>query len=194
MISMRQILLELIGSFSFYYNTLLNKSQVMHFILEVVVTDRFHCVLTFIVTMVTKSDLNISSEFQCHDAVIKWKHSPRYWPFVRGSHQSLLNSPSQRPVLRIFDVFFDLRLNKRLNKQSTRRWFETPLFSLWRHCNVMYDTQQQHHHGTNYIYIPCITPFFHALFGFHSAVSIKVNFRLKSQCQIHPVVPFTNMV
>ena len=44
--------------------------------------------------------------------------------------------PSQRPVTRSFDVFFDLRLNKRLSKQSMRRWFETPLRSLWRHCNV----------------------------------------------------------
>ena len=26
--------------------------------------------------------------------------------------------PSQRPVTRSFDVFFDLRLNKRLSKQS----------------------------------------------------------------------------
>ena len=45
-------------------------------------------------------------------------------------------SPSQRPVTRSFDVFFDLRLNKRLSKQSRRRWFETPLRLLWRHCNV----------------------------------------------------------
>ena len=45
--------------------------------------------------------------------------------------------PSQRSVARSFDVFFDLRLNKRLSKQSTRRWFETPWRSLWRHCNVI---------------------------------------------------------
>ena len=28
-----------------------------------------------------------------HDDVIKWKHFPRYWPFVRGIHWSTLNSP-----------------------------------------------------------------------------------------------------
>ena len=44
--------------------------------------------------------------------------------------------PSKRPVTRSFDVFFDLRLNKRLSKQSRRRWFETPSRSLWRHCKV----------------------------------------------------------
>ena len=43
--------------------------------------------------------------------------------------------PSQRPVTRSFDVFFDLRLNKRLSKQSKRWWFKTLSSSLWRHCN-----------------------------------------------------------
>ena len=37
--------------------------------------------------------------------------------------------PSERPVTRSFDVFFELRLNKRLSKQSRRRWFETPSLS-----------------------------------------------------------------
>ena len=48
-----------------------------------------------------------------HDDVIKWKHFPRNWPFVRGIHRF----PTQRPVTRSFDVFFDLRLNKWLRKQ-----------------------------------------------------------------------------
>ena len=29
----------------------------------------------------------------CHDDVIKWKHFPRYWSFVRGIHRSPVNSP-----------------------------------------------------------------------------------------------------
>ena len=28
-----------------------------------------------------------------HDDGIKWKHFPRYWPFVRGIHQPPVNSP-----------------------------------------------------------------------------------------------------
>ena len=42
---------------------------------------------------------------------------------------------SQRPMTHSFDVFFDLCLNKQLSKQSWGWWFETPLCSLWRHCN-----------------------------------------------------------
>ena len=39
--------------------------------------------------------------------------------------------PTQRPVTRNFDVFFDLRLNKQLSKQSWGWWFETPSCSLF---------------------------------------------------------------
>ena len=64
-----------------------------------------------------------------HDGVIKWKHFPRYWPFVRGIHRS--------PAMRRFDVFFDLHLNKRFCKQSWGWWFETLSHPLWRHCNAI---------------------------------------------------------
>ena len=45
--------------------------------------------------------------------------------------------PLQRSVMRSFDVFFDLRLNKRLSKQSLGWWFEKPSRPLWRHYNVI---------------------------------------------------------
>ena len=44
--------------------------------------------------------------------------------------------PTQRPVSRSFDVFFDLRPSKRLNKQWWGWWFEMPSCPLWRHCNA----------------------------------------------------------
>ena len=46
--------------------------------------------------------------------------------------------PAQRPVTRSFRVFFDLRLNKPLSKQSWGWWFETLPRPLWRHCNGNY--------------------------------------------------------
>ena len=45
--------------------------------------------------------------------------------------------PAQRPATRSFDVFFDLRLNKRLSKQSRGWWFKTLYRPLWRQCNVI---------------------------------------------------------
>ena len=43
--------------------------------------------------------------------------------------------PTQRPVTRSFDVYFDLRPNKRLSKQSWGWWFVTQSRPLWRHRN-----------------------------------------------------------
>ena len=56
--------------------------------------------------------------------------------------------PTQRPVTRSFDVLFDLRLNKRLSKQSCGWWFETSSCPLWRHRNG------------DVIAHPCRTPMF----------------------------------
>ena len=42
---------------------------------------------------------------------------------------------AQRQVTRSFYVFFDLRLDKRLSKQSWGWWFETLSHPLWRHAN-----------------------------------------------------------
>ena len=49
--------------------------------------------------------------------------------------------PAQRPVTRSFDVFFDLRLNKRLSKQSWGWWFETLSRPLWRHCMIIFSVE-----------------------------------------------------
>ena len=47
-------------------------------------------------------------------------------------------NPTQRPVSRSFDVFFDLHLNKRLSEQSLGWWFETPWRPLCRRCTVLF--------------------------------------------------------
>ena len=77
-----------------------------------------------------------------HDDVIKWKHFPRYWPFVRGNHWSPVNSPHKgqwRGAL-IFSLI--CALNKRSRKQSWGWWLETSACSLWRHCNDEKESQQ----------------------------------------------------
>ena len=71
-----------------------------------------------------------------HDYVIKWNIF-RITGTCEGNQSITSRFPLQRPVTRNFDVFFDLRLNRQLSKQSKRQWFETPSRSLWRHCNVI---------------------------------------------------------
>ena len=57
-----------------------------------------------------------------------------------GEFTGLGEFPAQSPVTRNFDVFFDLRPNERLSKQPWGLWFETPSWSLCRHCNDLIET------------------------------------------------------
>ena len=40
-----------------------------------------------------KSTTLFADQIHTHDDVIKWKHFPRYWPFVREIHRSPVNFP-----------------------------------------------------------------------------------------------------
>ena len=68
-----------------------------------------------------------------------WRHQMETFPALlaicAGNSPASGEFPTQRPVTRSFDVFFDLRLNKRLSKQSWGWWFETLSRPSWRQCN-----------------------------------------------------------
>ena len=74
-----------------------------------------------------------------HEDVIKWKHFPRYWPFMKGPRWSPRTKASDAELW----CFFDLRRTKRLSKQSWGWWFETLSWPLWRHCYDDYRMQIQ---------------------------------------------------
>ena len=120
---------------------------------------------------------------QWHDDVIKWKHFPRYWTLCEEFISVTSEFPAQRPVTRSFDVFFDLRLNKRLSKQSRCWWFEMPLRPLWRHCNELHSSGLFHWHlGNRVIAALPVTQ--------HWKICIKSTGRPGGKIN----VPFTNMV
>ena len=83
------------------------------------------------------------SHFINHLYIIKiwWRHQMETFSALlaicAGNSPVSGEIPAQRPVTRSFDVFFDLRLNKRLSKQSWGWWFETLSRPLWRHCNEL---------------------------------------------------------
>ena len=68
-----------------------------------------------------------------------WRHQMETFsallPICAGNSPVPGELPAQRPMTRSFDVFVDLRLNKRLSKQSWSWWFETQSRPLWRHRN-----------------------------------------------------------
>ena len=69
--------------------------------------------------------------FQLSNDVIIWKRFTHHWPFVR---QTVPGFPHQKgPLVRSFDVFFDVRTKRLLNKKSSSRWFVVPSWS----CDVI---------------------------------------------------------
>ena len=69
-----------------------------------------------------------------------WRHQMEIFSellaIYAGNSPATGEFPTQRPVTRSFDVYFDLRPNERLSKQWWGWWFETLSRSLWRHRNV----------------------------------------------------------
>ena len=82
-----------------------------------------------------------------HFRCSRWRHQMETFSALlaicAGNSPVTGEFPAQRPVTRSFDVFFDLRLNKRLSKQSRGWWFETPSRPLWRHWYVQLQSSRQ---------------------------------------------------
>ena len=96
-------------------------------------------------TLYYQNTIPLQEMAQCHDDVIKWKHFPRYWPFVRGIHWSPLNSRHKVQWRRALMFTLICPPNKRLSKQSWGWWFEMPSCSLWRHFNGHADQWMDHY-------------------------------------------------
>ena len=73
-----------------------------------------------------------------HDDVIKWKHLPRYWPFVWGIHRSPVNSPHKHQWRRA--LMFSLIcawINGWESNREAGDWDAIALMSLFcnQHCS-----------------------------------------------------------
>ena len=83
--------------------------------------------------------------------VVNFDYGNLSWIWIIGHTSPVTGEfPTQRPVTRSFDVFFDLRLNKRLSKHSWGWGFETPSCPLWHHCNVIQRTRMTSKRTENY--------------------------------------------
>ena len=114
-----------------------------------------HDVLNAYPTRITAESRNWMHNVRNYEIWLKLKFHSKlklsWWRHQMETYSSLLaicvgNSlvpgefPAQRPMTRSFEVFFDLRLNIRLSKQSWGRWFETQSCPLWRQCNDALET------------------------------------------------------
>ena len=74
-----------------------------------------------------------------HDDVIKYKHFPLYWPFVRGIHRSPVNSPHKgqwRGAL-IFSLIGGW-MNDWVNNREQQGPFYLALIPTWMSCYIHY--------------------------------------------------------
>ena len=71
-----------------------------------------------------------------HNDVIKWKHFPHYWLFVRGIHRPPVNSPTKASDAGLW--YFSLIcawINGWVNNREAGN-LRRPIFPIWRHCNA----------------------------------------------------------
>ena len=101
------------------------------------IISNIHCLAMVYATHIMHGtfDLLMVVYMDHHYDVIKWNHLPRYWPLVRGIHRSPVNSLHKGQGRGSLMFSLICALNGRLSKHSWGWWFETPMRSLWRHCN-----------------------------------------------------------
>ena len=89
-----------------------------------------------------------------HDDVIKWKHFPRNWPFVRGIHRSPVNSPHKASDAELWCLLWSVPEQTVEQKQLSRRGFEMSSRSFWHtvmiHVFVCFIKTIQHNKDWRY--------------------------------------------
>ena len=99
--------------------------------------DNLSVIVQLFFIQVTQYIFRPSHQVQGHWILSWWRHQMDTFSALlaicAGNSPVPGEFPTQRPVTQSFDVFFDLRLNKRLSKQSWGWWFETLSRPLWRH-------------------------------------------------------------
>ena len=95
-----------------------------------------HFMHTFFQQKVTQTDLSIYprkfsthsvDRVEAHEAMMTWKRFQHYWPFVRGTNLSSVDSPHKRPVL-----IFLCNPGHIVEWTSSCLWLPTP----WRTCDI----------------------------------------------------------
>ena len=97
-------------------------------------------------TCICNSSASNSVRHFIHDDVIKWKHFPRYWPFVRGIHRSPVNSPHKgqwRGALMFTLICARINGWVKNREAGDLRRYRPPL---WRHHNVPHISQWRFPH------------------------------------------------
>ena len=93
-----------------------------------------------------------------HDDVIKWKHFPRYWPFVRGIHRWSMNSPHKGQwrgalMISLICAWINGWVNNRDAGDLRRLRFHYDVIAMYESDDASLSIIRSHHsiHNTNCI-------------------------------------------
>ena len=114
-----------------------------------------------------------------HIDIIKWKHFPRYWSFVRGNHRSPVNSPHKgqwRGAL-MFSLIC----------VSINDWVNNREAGDLRHHRVNYDVTVM----KSYLYKLLVRKKYHAMTLHPKFINIKTKFRTSSWALLQTLVEST---
>ena len=100
---------------------------------------------------------------------------------------------SQRLVTRSFDVFSDLRLNKRFNKQCWSWWFETASHPLWRHWNATIRKRYTGKYSTQKARNSCVCIFLNHIMNISNIRAIKRTIVFDFIIWLHSSMTFSNI-
>ena len=110
--------------------------------------------------------VNCQSTSFCHDDVIKWKHLPRNWPFMRGIHRLPVNSPHKSQcrgalMVSLICAWIDGRVNNRVAGDFRRHRAHYGVIVMCC-CNMGNISDIQHENKSHqillihYIYFSCL--------------------------------------
>ena len=105
----------------------------------------------------------ITAEMLNNDDVIKWKHFPRYWPFVWGIHRWPVNSQHKGQWHGAL-MFSLVSINGWVNNGEAGDLRRHHTHPLWRHCN---DINVFHN------YTLCPNLFLHCTLMFMNAIRVE---------------------
>ena len=121
-----------------------------------------------------------------HDFIPWWRHQMETFSALLAicAENSPVTGefPTQRPVTRSFDVFFDLRPNERLSKQSWGWWYETLSSPLWRHRNAVWNNNR--HKARQ----PTLCRLFLMLYHYNDVIMSTIGSQLTSLAIVYSIV------
>ena len=121
-----------------------------------------------------------------HDDVIKWKHFPRYWLFVRGIHRSPVNSPHKGQwrealIFSLICVWLNGWVNNREAGDLRRHRAHYDVTVMWSDSQATWAKEQSFHIFIHFLTNHILWLINLSLLLYHHSTGVESIIQLKSQ-------------